>query len=203
MGVIHAKTKRWTREEYQALGETGALTPDERVELIEGEIVSMSPQGPAHAAGIRRLTRVLFEAFGATHEVSVQCPLDVSDFSQPEPDFALIRQADDPGESTLPRGADLVIEVSVTSLAYDRNEKCAVYAKAGIPEVWLVDLVARCVEVHRKPASAPNAVFGYAYASLTTFQAGQSVSPWWDESTKLEVARILGQGYSGQRRLPT
>lgn len=124
------------------MAEVGLLAPDARVELIEGEIIDMAPQGVAHATIIRRLDRILHGAAGARVIVSPQLPLRLDQFSEPEPDFTLLKWREDEYLSAHPMPADtlLAIEVSQSSLRYDRNRKLPLYARHGIPEVWIVDV---------------------------------------------------------------
>jgi len=133
---------RITVEEYYRMAEIGLLAPDARVELIEGEIIDMVPQGVAHATVIRRLDRILHSAAGGRAIVSTQLPLRLDRFSEPEPDFTLLRWREDEYATAHPTPADtlLAIEVSQSSLRYDRSRKLPLYAQHGIPEVWIVDV---------------------------------------------------------------
>ena len=139
-----------TVDDLAAMVDAGILGEDDRVELLDGVLVEMSPQGAGHAAAIRRLTGLLVPfASAAGLEVSPQCPLDVvSPISQPEPDLAVVPVGD---WDTYPAKALLVIEVSVTSRAVDLGRKAAIYAAAGIPEYWVLDLADRRLAVHRAP----------------------------------------------------
>lgn len=176
MGILHAQPKLWTRERFQALAETDAFEPGERVELIEGEIIELCPQGPRHSFVIARLNAWLVHNFSHTHQVRVQSPLALGERSQPEPDFVLIPLDRVPGPERHPETADLVVEVSLSSLAYDKNAKASVYAKAGIPEFWLINLVAGQVEVHLDPGPDPSGVFGYRYQQVAARRGQHQVS---------------------------
>jgi len=125
------------------MAEVGLLAPDARVELIEGEIIDMPPSGIPHAGILTRLMRLLLAAAGTRVTVRMQLPLRLDDYSEPEPDFAVLRWREDDYTSAHPLPGDtlLVIEVSQSSLRYDRNRKLPLYARHGIPEVWIVDLV--------------------------------------------------------------
>src|ERR671938_544657 len=129
-------------DEYYRMGEAGILTEDDRVELIEGEIIEMSPIGSRHAACVNRLNTLLGRHLRQTAIVSVQNPIRLDAYSEPEPDVALLRPRADYYESGHPTPADalLIVEVADTSADYDRIIKLPLYAKAGIPEAWLVDL---------------------------------------------------------------
>lgn len=133
---------RLTVDEYYRMAEVGLLAPDARVELIEGEIIDMAPSGVPHAGILGRLNRLLMAAVGARVAVRMQLPLRLDQFSEPEPDFALLKWREDEYTAAHPTPADalLVIEVSHSPLRYDRNKKLPLYARHGIPEVWIVDV---------------------------------------------------------------
>jgi len=143
-----------TVDEYHRMGEAGILTEDDRVELIEGELVAMAPVGSEHIAATNALTRLLALAVGDRGIVSVGNPVRLSRHSEPQPDFAVLKPRDD-YRTSLPRPEDtmLAVEVANTSLGYDRNVKLALYARSFIPEVWIVNLAAEEVEVYRTPVA--------------------------------------------------
>ena len=143
--------RRYTVERYLALVEAGTLGPNDRVELLEGVIVAMPPQNPPHAAAIRRIDAALRDAIGKRAVVSVQLPLIVGGYSVPEPDVAVLPGQQSDYDEIHPTGALLVVEVADTSLLQDRLTKAAIYAAAGIPEYWLVNLRDDCIEVFRAP----------------------------------------------------
>ncbi|MDP2710923.1 MAG: Uma2 family endonuclease [Solirubrobacteraceae bacterium] len=140
-----------TVDDVVAMVDAGILGEDDKVELLDGVLVEMSPQGSPHATAIRRLNRLLMPVVQpAGFDVSPQCPLDVlSPISLPEPDIAIVPIS---GWDAHAAGAVLVIEVSVTSRAIDLGRKAAIYAAAGIPEYWVLDLADRRLLVHREPA---------------------------------------------------
>jgi len=133
---------RITVEEYYRMAEVGLLAPDARVELIEGEIIDMAPQGVAHATVIRRLTKILLLAAADRFIVSAQLPLRLDAYSELEPDFTLLKWRQDEYATAHPMPQDtlLAIEVGQSSLRYDRNTKLPLYARHGIPEVWIIDV---------------------------------------------------------------
>ncbi len=142
-----------TVDEYHRMGDVGILTEDDRVELIEGELVAMAPIGSDHAATSNSLTRLLVQVVGNRAIVSVANPVRLSRHSEPQPDFAVLKPRGD-YRTALPGPDDtmLVVEVAKTSLDFDRKVKLALYARAGIPEVWIVNLAAEEVEIYRSPA---------------------------------------------------
>jgi Uma2 family endonuclease len=142
-----------TVQEYHRMGEVGILSEDDRVELIEGQLIAMTPIGSDHHGTVIALTRLLVDAIGDRGMVSVQGPIRLDEVSEPEPDFAvLIPRNDSYRERTArPEEVLLIVEIAHSSLRYDRNIKIPLYARHNIPEVWIVDLVGNCVEVYREP----------------------------------------------------
>jgi Uma2 family endonuclease len=153
-----------TVDDYHRMAEAGILGEDDRVELIDGEIIDMAPIGQDHAATVNKLNRALVMAFGDRAIVSVQNPVRLNRFNEPQPDFAVFRPRDDfyaAGERPTAAETLLVIEVADSSLRYDRTVKLPLYARSGIVEVWIVDLRHRRVDVHCSPA-------GDGYTTVTT-----------------------------------
>ena len=183
----HPWITRWKLDvhEYHRLGETGILTEEDRVELIEGEVVEMSPIGAAHAGKVNRLNRLFGRLVGDRAVVALQNPIQLSDRTEPQPDVALLRPRADFYEAAAPTPADilLLVEVADSSLRFDRLVKLPLYARHGIPEVWIVDLAANVVEVHRGPTAA-------GYAEATTLGRGAVLRPL--PGTELRVDDILG-----------
>jgi hypothetical protein len=134
---------RLSVDEYHRMARAGILPEDSRVELINGEIIDMAPIGSRHAGTVLQLTNLLNQALRGTAMVWVQNPIHLDPHTEPQPDLALLRPRDDFYKTAHPRAADvlLVIEVADTSLHYDREIKIPLYARHGIPEVWLVDLL--------------------------------------------------------------
>ena len=143
----------FTVEDYARMGETGILTADDRVELIDGEVREMSPIGPPHAGIVDRLAELLFARLMGTVQVRTQGPVRLSQNTEPEPDLAILRRRDDYYQQHHPESDEilLVIEVADSSLLYDRVEKMPRYAQAGIPEAWLVNVAAREVNIYAGP----------------------------------------------------
>lgn len=147
---------RWkfTASDVMRMVEAGILGDDDRVELIEGELLPMSPQDPPHASVIGRLNSRLVAAFGAGFQVRVQLPLAISERNLPEPDFAVVRGDDRAFETRHPAGADtaLVLEVSWSSTRRDRR-KAEIYGKGGVPVYWRLDVESRRLETYAEPAA--------------------------------------------------
>lgn len=162
---------RFTAEEYFRLVETGVLGPEDRVELLEGVIVAMTPSGPRHAAVTNHLRTRLERALGDRAAVRQEAPHHTATRSVPEPDIVIVPGTHRDYVRAHPRAALLVVEVADSSLAQDRLTKSRIYAAAGIPEYWIVDLVHDAIEVHRAP-DAPRA----RYADVRRALPGESVA---------------------------
>lgn len=154
--ALHIARRPFTVFEYDRMIEAGILQESDRVELIDGEILQMSPIGSRHAACVNRLNTLLIRHTGDTAIVSIQNPVRLNDYSEPEPHIAVLKPRDDFYVAAHPGVEDvlLVIEVAETSLEYDREVKIPRYAQAGIPEVWLLDLQHQLVIVHTQPTHA-------------------------------------------------
>ena len=155
MSLPAIQTKHWTRQEYDRLADAGILAPDERVELLEGEIVTMTPQHGPHSASIGLAEAALRKAFGPAHWIRIQLPLIVDPDSEPEPDLAVVPGSPRDYVNEHPRTALLVIEIADSTLERDRSYKSPIYARAGISEYWIVNLIERCLEIYRDPIISP------------------------------------------------
>ena len=144
--------RRFTVSDYHRMAEVGILREDDRVELINGEIVEMTPVGGRHVACVSRLNRLLIQLLGGDAVVNIQSPVQLCEHEEPEPDVAVVRARSYGGDLPGARDILLLIEVSDTSLGYDRARKLPLYARAGIPEAWLVDLPGEAIERHTNPA---------------------------------------------------
>ena len=154
-GVVpEPKTRRWTRVEYERLIELGVFQPDERLELLDGALVVREPQGPRHATAVRRVVVALRRALGEAWLVDSQFPIALDDLSEPEPDVAVVPGPIDAYRHAHPSRPVLIVEVADSSYRIDREHKASLYARAGVPEYWIVDLVHEAVEVHRQPEAS-------------------------------------------------
>ena len=152
---VGAARRLFTRAEYHRMAEIGILGEDDRVELIRGEIVEMSPIGRRHVAFVNNLNQLLAVRLAGHAFVSVQNPVVLADDTEPQPDLAVIRHRPVPYKEReiYPDDVRLLIEVAETSLAYDRTTKLRLYAEAGIPESWVVDCTAESIDVYRAPST--------------------------------------------------
>jgi len=185
--VESLERRRFSGAEFHAMAEAGVLGEDERVELIAGEIVQMTPIGSRHAGCVKSLNRLLSRLLGDRGLVSVQDPIVVDEASEPQPDIAVLRFRQDSYRTVHPQAADvlLVIEVAETSVEYDLRVKIPLYARAGIPEAWLVRLLDGSIEIYRDPAVT-------GYREMRTLRAGDSAAPRAFPDLALTVAEILG-----------
>jgi len=169
------------------MGALGLLDQDDRVELLDGQVVAMTPAGPQHVACVVRLADLLARRLESHTKVSVQNPLVLSERSQPQPDIAVIRRAAGFGGAWLPEAKDalLVVEVADSSLERDREVKLPLYAQAGIPEVWLVNLLDQQVETYREPT-------GERYGKTHLAGRGEVLTPILLPGVSVSVDRILG-----------
>jgi Uma2 family endonuclease len=153
------------RTEYDKLVALGVFE-DERIELLDGVLVPMSPIGPPHSSAIDKLNLILVRALGDRARIRVQNPFVASDISEPQPDLLVAPLAD--YDEDHPAEAYLLIEVAESSLAYDRGRKLRIYAERGVPEYWIVDVVSRRIEVYRDPT-------GSTYRSTRVFERGEGI----------------------------
>jgi Uma2 family endonuclease len=184
--AVQLTRRQFTVDDYYAMLRAGILSPDDRVELIDGEIVEMPPMGPGHAGSIGSVTSLLIRLFGDRAQLRVQCPVRLGRFDEPEPDLALVRVRADSYRTAHPTPADvfLVIEVSDTTLATDRGTKMPLYARAGLPEAWILDLQHDLVLVHREPTPE-------GYRLVSTACLGDRLSPLAFPDCELAVDDLL------------
>jgi Uma2 family endonuclease len=186
---------RFTVDEYYRMAAAGILAPDDRLELIEGEIYKMSPIGPLHAGVVDGCSELFFSRVAGRAVVRVQNPLRLDDGSEPEPDVLLARPRRDRYKAAHPGPADvlLLIEVADTTVQFDRQRKLPLYARAGVPESWLLIVDADALEVHRQPS-------GRGYQVVQRFGRNDVVTPEAFPDLELRVADLLGEQLSDTAR---
>lgn len=184
-------THRWRRVEYERLIECGIFQPGARIELVGGDIIVAEPQGSGHFATVRAVEEALRAAFGTGWEVRGQGPLALDEESEPEPDVAVVAGSFRDYVSGHPSRPALVVEVSESSLALDRDHKASLYARAGLSEYWIANLVARVLEVYREPERDPAAPFGWRYRSVEVLGREESVSPLALPAGRIPVSDLL------------
>jgi Uma2 family endonuclease len=187
---VPPRTRRWRRAEYERLVDLGIFV-GERLELLDGMLLIQEPQGSAHAAIVIHIGQVLATAFGAGWHPRLHAPLALDEDSEPEPDVAVVAGAPRDFVGAHPSTAALVVEVADSSLRLDRRLKAGLYARAGLPEHWIVNLVDAALEVHRRPAPAADAAYGWSYRSVEVLRPPATVSPLAAPAARISVADLL------------
>ena len=179
--------RRLSVDEYHRLGAAGVLHEDERIELIEGEMIEMAPIGSRHLAKVNRLSRMLGREVGDEATVSTQNPLSLPPEDEPVPDIALLKVRADDYEAAIPTAQDvlLVIEVADTTLPYDRDVKIPLYARCGILEVWLVNVQSQALSIYLDPGPK-------GYRTLLTPGIDEIISPSLLPQAKVKLAQLWG-----------
>jgi Uma2 family endonuclease len=185
------RTRRFSRAEYERLIALGVFQPGEPIELIGGELLLAEPQGARHYTAIAKTARTLEAAFGAGWHARMQAPIGLDDDSEPEPDVAIVAGNLDDYDRAHPSRPALTVEVADSSLAMDRQHKGSLYARAGLADYWIVNLVERVLEVYREPVADPTAPFGWRYARVEVFDGSMQVSPLAAPGTSVPVSRLL------------
>jgi Uma2 family endonuclease len=183
-----------TREEYHKMSEAGIFGPDERVELLFGEVYKkMSPQSPRHASLIRRLEKSLGRVFNDDFECRSQLPLRAGAESEPEPDICIVPGPADDYWDEHPKAADaaLIVEIADRSLRTDRGAKAALYAEAGVKDYWIVNVRDRIVEVYREPRALEGGDLSHGYTLVRLFRNGDTLSPLAAPEARLAVGDLL------------
>jgi len=182
--------RRFSVQDYAKMLESGILDEDDRVELIDGEVRQMSPIGTRHYGIVNSLTYLLVHLVGDTANVSIQNPVQLNDYTEPQPDVAILRWRSDFYREAKPQAADilLLIEVADSSLNYDRNEKLPRYAAAQIPEVWIVD-----VDEERQVVEQYSMPQGDVYTKVQFLRIGDTIHMnSLPNAVSLEVADVFG-----------
>lgn len=180
----------WRKREYYKMADMG-LFDGRHVELIAGDVIEMCPMGPAHRTAVVLTGDRLRQAFGQEYFINVQSPLDAGEPSEPEPDIAVIKGYVRDYKEAHPTTAALLVEVADTSLLYDRTVKASLYAKVGIGEYWIVNLVDNQLEVYRHPALMPEQLYGFGYTSVSMLEATETISPLAAPHETIAVAELL------------
>jgi Uma2 family endonuclease len=187
--AVPVPRRLFTVDEYYAMAKHGILKPDERVELLDGEIVPMNPIGSPHAWCVTYLTEVFAPLIGRII-LRIQNPLRLDSRAEPEPDITILRPDAPRNRHPVPDDVLLVVEVADSSLRKDRGLKRRMYARAGIFEYWIVDLQAGRIEAYRDPVRS-------RYRSVRLLRPGDTVSPIFAPDLVVDVARVLGKGDAG------
>ena len=191
MATYPARTRRWTRAEYERLIDIGVFRADEPLELLGGELIVSEPQNSAHYTAIGLVEDALRAALEPGWLVRSQGPIALDDESEPEPDVAVTRGARRSYSRQHPSRPALVVEVAESSLAFDRERKGSLYARAGLDDYWIVNLVDRVLEVYRRPVPDPSSPFGWRYASREVLSAESFVELLAAPGARILVSDLL------------
>jgi Uma2 family endonuclease len=185
------ETRRFSRIEYEKLIELGVFQPGEAIELLGGHLVVAEPQGAAHYTAVVKAARALQGAFGPAWYVRMQGPIGLDDESEPEPDVAVVPGTVDDYGRAHPSRVALVVEVAEASLAVDRQYKGSLYARAGVADYWIVNVVDRVLEVYREPQADSAAAFGWRYTRNDTLGPPAGVTPLAAPAASVPVSEFL------------
>jgi Uma2 family endonuclease len=185
------RTRRWTRHEYEQLVEQGFLGTGDRLELLEGLLVVREPQASPHATATRLAQEALRIAFGPGWDVRAGLPLALGRLSEPEPDVSVVRGSPRDYRDAHPTQAVVVVEVADTSLRLDRTRKARIYARAGIPDYWIVNLMSRVLEMYRDPVAVDPGRRRWEYRMVRSLGADDTISPLAAPRARIAVADLL------------
>ncbi len=191
MSTLRVPTRRWTRFEYDRLVEKGIFGPEDRIELIDGHLVLREPQYPPHATTIRLVQNTLARTFRRGWDVRPQLPVALDDMSEPEPDVVVVPGSPRDYATDHPAKPVLIVEVAYSRRAFDRKTKGGLYARAGIEEYWIVDVVERALEVYREPVKSSAARYGWVYRSFRVLKPNATVAPLAAPKSRIRVADLL------------
>ena len=188
--VEEPKQFKWTKKEYHYLAELG-LFEGKRTEFLEGEIIEMPTMNSPHATALELTQEILRDAFTRDFSIRNQSPIDFGDEFEAVPDIAIVRGTARDFKDAHPQTADLLIEISDTTLSYDRNRKASLYAKHNILDYWILNLKNRTLEVYRSPIADENAYYGFAFSEKVTFKENDEVYSLVKPDLKIKVADLL------------
>ena len=189
--IPSASIRRWKRVEYERLVELGVFQPAERLELLDGVLVVREPQGTRHAAGIRRVVATLHAVLSDVWQIDSQLPIALDDDSEPEPDVAVVAHEAGDYRDAHPSEPQLIVEITESSYRIDREYKASLYARAGVRDYWIVDVLHGVVEALREPEESPDAPYGWRYRSVVTLRPPATVTPLVAPASTIAVASLL------------
>jgi len=191
MGETAIRTRKWTRLEYERLADAEILGPEDRIELLGGEMVVKEPQHSPHATTIQLVAHALRRVFGDGWDVRAQLPVALDEESEPEPDVSVVPGGPRDYRDAHPERPVLIAEASLSRVAFDRAHKGSLYARAGIPDYWVVNVPDRRVEVYREPVPDSAAPFGWRYGRTVALGPDERVSPLAAPAAEIAVADLL------------
>ena len=191
MSTTPVQTRRWTRIEYDKLIEVGILRPGDKIELLGGQLCISEPQNSPHATAICVGEEALRRGFSDGWSVRVQLPVALDVESEPEPDLVVVPGGPRDYRADHPSRPVLVVEIADSSLSLDREHKGGLYARARLPEYWIVNLKDRVLEVYREPEPTASAMYGWAYRSIQSLSAEDHIAPLAAPAARIAVADLL------------
>lgn len=191
MDEATVRTRKWTRMEYNRLVEAEILGPEDRIELLSGEMIVKEPQYSPHATSIRLVQRVLTVTFGSGWDVRSQMPVALDDESEPEPDISVVPGDPRDYRDAHPKRPVLIVEVALSRLGFDREHKGSLYARAGIADYWIVNISDRRLEVYRDPVRDGAAPFGWRYGHAVALDPGERVWPLATPEAAVAVSDLM------------
>ena len=191
MANYELRTRRFSRAEYERLIDLGVFQSGEEIELIDGHLMVAEPQSAAHYTAIVKTARALEAAFGAGWYVRREGPIGLDNDSEPEPDVAVVPGRPEDYSRAHPSQPVLSVEVAESSLAADRHRKGSLYARAGLADYWILNLVDRVLEIYREPARDPAAPFDWRYTRSEVFRGDERVTPFAAPHASVAVSQLL------------
>jgi Uma2 family endonuclease len=191
MSSYPIRTRRWSRTEYDRLAELGILREDEPIELLGGHMIVAEPKSSPHSTAVGLTADALRLAFGDGWVVRIQDALALDDESEPEPDVVVVPGQRRDYRDAHPGTTALLVEIALSSLTFDRHHKGSLYARAGLADYWIVNLVDRVVEVRRAPAADAAADFGAAYTEIEIARPGATLAPLAKPEARVAVSDLL------------
>ncbi|MGH7342999.1 MAG: Uma2 family endonuclease [Candidatus Rokuibacteriota bacterium] len=191
MAPYPIRNRHWTRKEYDQLIRIGFFYEDEPIELLGGQLIVAEPKGSPHSTAIALTAEALRAAFGPGWLVRVQDPVALDNESEPEPDVVVVPGRPRDYVAEHPTRPALLVEIAESSLAFDRGHKGSLYARAGVADYWIVNLVDEVLEIYRQPALDQSATFGWRYLDVEPLRPGNIVSPLARPDVTVAVADLL------------
>jgi Uma2 family endonuclease len=191
MATYPIRNRHWTRQEYDELIKSGFFDEDEPIELLGGQLIVAEPKGSPHSTAVALAAEALREAFGPGWLVRVQDPVALDAESEPEPDVAVVPGRARDYLAAHPARPALLVEVAESSPAFDRGHKGSLYARAGVTDYWIVNLVDEVLEAYRRPALDRSAEFGWRYLDVQALRPGTTIAPLARPDVTVAVADLL------------
>ena len=191
MATYPIRNRHWTRKEYDELIKSGFFDEDEPIELLGGQLIVAEPKGSPHSTAVALTVEALRMAFGPGWLVRVQAPVALDAESEPEPDVAVVPGLPRDYLAEHPARPALLVEVAESSLAFDRGHKGSLYARAGVADYWIVNLVDEVLEVYREPGPDRSAEFGWRFLDVQALRRGTTIAPLARLDVTVAVADLL------------